>query len=92
MALIDKLRFHNILTRGGIPDPPAIEFTEALQDTFDEQTSPLATKADIERLGDRFELSIMASEARQSRSMLVWVGVILAAIAIAVVIILAVLA
>ena len=83
MALIDKLRFHNILTRGGIPDPPAIEFTEALQDTFDEQTSPLATKTDLERLGDRFDRSILALEARQSRAMLTWIGIILAAIAIA---------
>ena len=87
MALIDKLRFHTILTRGGIPDPPAIEFTEALQDTFDEQVSPLATKADVERLGERlsahFERSILALEARQSRAMLTWIGIILAAIAIA---------
>ena len=87
MALIDKLRFHTILTRGGIPDAPAIEFADALQDTFDEQTSPLATKADVERLGERlsahFERSILALEARQSRAMLTWVGIILAAVAIA---------
>ena len=84
MGLIDKLRFHTILARGGIP--------EALQDTFDEQTSPPATKADIERLGERLELFFMASEARQSRVMLVSVGVILVAIAISTGIIIAVLA
>ena len=92
MALIDKLRFHNILTRGGIPDPPAIEFTEALQDTFDDQTSPLATKADVEHLGYLMRTDNAEREARQAHAMLVWVGIILAAIAIAVVIILAVLA
>ena len=58
----------------------------ALQDMFDEQTSPPATKADVERLCERlgahFERSILALEARQSRAMLVGVGVILAAIAI----------
>ena len=64
----------------------------ALQDTFDEQMSPPATKADIERLGERLELSIMASEARQSRVMLVSVGVILVAIAISTGITIAVLA
>ncbi len=64
----------------------------ALRDTFDEQVSPPATKADIERLGERLELSIMASEARQSRVMLVSVGVILVAIAISTGITIAVLA
>ena len=78
MGLIDKLRCRTVLTRGGITDAP--------QDTFDDQTSPPATKADIERLGEslgaHFERSILALEARQSRSMLVGVGVILVAIAI----------
>ena len=64
----------------------------ALHDTFDEQVSPPATKADIERLGERLERSIMASEARQSRVMLVSVGVILVAIAISTGITIAVLA
>ena len=49
MTLIDKLRFHNILTQGGIPEAPSIEFTEALQDTFDDQTSELATKTDVKQ-------------------------------------------
>ena len=49
MALIDKLRFHNILTRGGIPEAPSIEFADALQDTFDEQIAPLAPMSDVER-------------------------------------------
>ena len=83
MALIDKLRFHSILTRAGLPEAPSIEFTEALQNTFDDQLSPLATKVDVERLGERIERIVLASEARQSRAMLTWVAVIIAAVAIA---------
>lgn len=83
MAMIDRLRFHNILTRAGLPEAPSIEFTEALQDTFDDQLSPLATKVDVERLGERIERIVLASEARQSRVMLTWVAVIIAAVAIA---------
>ena len=83
MALIDKLRFHNILTRGGLSEAPSIEFADALQDTFDDQLSPLATKVDVERLGERIERFVLASEARHSRTLLTWVAVILAAIAIA---------
>ena len=84
MGLIDKLRFHTILARGGIP--------EALQDTLDEQTSPPATKADVENVVLELKRDGAEREARQAQMMLVVVGVILAAIAIAVVIILAVLA
>lgn len=83
MAMIDRLRFHSILTRAGLPEAPSIEFTEALQDTFDDQVSPLATKVDVERLGERIERIVLASEARQSRAMLTWVAVIIAAVAIA---------
>ena len=92
MALIDKLRFHNILTRGGIPEAPAIEFTDALQDTFDEQTSPLATKADLQNAVLELKRDAAEREARRDRQMLnVAIGVIgvnLAAIATAVGIIL----
>ena len=84
MGLIDKLRFHTILARSGIP--------EALQDTFDEQTSPPATKADLENVVLELKRDGAEREARQAQMMLVVVGVVLAAIAIAVVIILAVLA
>ena len=84
MGLIDKLRFHTILTRGGIPEAP--------QETFDEQTSPPATKADLQNAVLELKRDGAEREARQAQMMLVVVGVILAAIAIAVVIILAVLA
>lgn len=87
MALIDKLRFHNILTGAGLPKAPSIEFTDALQDTFDDQVSPLATKDDVERTveraAERLERLILEVDARQSRAMLTWVAVIIAAVAIA---------
>lgn len=87
MALIDKLRFHNILTGAGLSEAPSIEFTEALQDTFDDQVSPLATKDDVERTveraAERLERLILEVDARQSRAMLTWVAVIIAAVAIA---------
>ena len=87
MALIDKLRFHNILTGAGLPEAPSIEFADALQDTFDDQLSPLATTADVERtvarVAERLERLILEVDARQSRAMLTWVAVIIAAIAIA---------
>lgn len=87
MALIDKLRFHNILTGAGLPEVPTIEFTDALQDTFDDQVSGLATKDDVERTveraAERLERLILEVDARQSRAMLTWVAVIIAAVAIA---------
>ena len=81
MTLIDKLRFHNILTRAGLPEAPSIEFADALQDTFDDQTSNLATKDDVERLWNRVERSILALETRMTRMVLTVTGINIAAIA-----------
>ena len=94
MALIDKLRFHNILTRGGIPEAPSIEFADALQDTFDEQIAPLAPMSDVERavLQLRTDLEKAVAriakdaaerEARQSRQFLTGIAIVLAALALA---------
>lgn len=84
---INRLRFHDILTRGGLLEAPSIEFADALQDTFDDQLSPLATTADVERtverVAERLERLILEVDARQSRAMLTWVAVIIATIAIA---------
>ena len=92
MALIDKLRFHSILTQGGIPEAPSIEFTEALQDTFDDQTSELATKDDLVQHEQRILGYVMASENRLTRLIvnvaLGTIGVVAAMIATAVGIIL----
>ena len=81
MTLIDKLRFHNILTKAGLPEAPSIEFADALQDTFDDQTSNLATKDDVERLWNRVERSILALETRMTRMVLTVTGINIAAIA-----------
>ena len=81
MALIDKLRFHNILTGAGLPEAPSIEFTDALQDTFDDQVSPLATKDDLERLWGRMERAMLALETRMTRVVLTVTGINIAAIA-----------
>ena len=93
MALIDKLRFHNILTQAGIPEAPSIEFAEALDETFDEQISPLATKADLVQHEQRIISYVMASENRLTRLIvnvaLGTIGVVAAMIATAVGIILA---
>ena len=45
MALrIDKLRFRNILVRGEVPEAPAVEFADALDETFSEQLDGVATE------------------------------------------------
>ncbi len=53
MALrIDKLRFRNILVRGNVPEPSAVEFADALDDTFREQLDGFATEAGLARAVD----------------------------------------
>ena len=67
MALIDKLRFHNILIQGGLPKAPAVDFADALQETFDEQIGALASKADIELILERMDSRFAQSDARVER-------------------------
>ena len=64
MALIDKLRFHNILIQGGLPKAPAVDFADALQETFDEQIGALASKADIELILERMDSRFARVDAR----------------------------
>ena len=92
---INRLRFHDILVRSGLTEAPSIEFTEALQNTFDDQVSGLATKDDLERLWERMEralLALLALETRMTRLVLTFaigiIGINIAAIATAVGIIL----
>ncbi len=48
MAIIDKLKFRNILVNGDIAEEaPAEEFVAALDETFEEQLSGLVTKNDL---------------------------------------------
>lgn len=94
MALIDKLRFHNILTRGGIAEAPSIDFADALQETFDEQLAPLMPKSDVDRIVQELRLEITNAvlriekngaerEARQSRQFLAGIAIVLAALTLA---------
>ena len=83
MALIDKLRFHNILTGAGLPEAPSIEFTEALQDTFDQQSSDLSTKADLEKAILEIKRDAAEREARMVRTIFTASAIIIAAMALA---------
>ena len=95
MALIDKLRFQSVLSRGGVHEAQATEFSEALQDTFDDQLGRVARTDDLVILREQLRADNAEREARQNRQMLVWVGLMLAlyvgVTAIAVAILLAVL-
>ena len=100
MALrIDKLRFRNVLVRGDVLEAPAIEFADALDDTFQEQLEGLASQQGVESAirGVRQDIRAAVSEikadaaereARITRNQLVMVGVILGGIALAVAILL----
>ena len=96
MALrIDKLRFRNVLVQGNVPEARAIEFADALDDTFQEQLKDVATKDDIRDVNNNIRSAISEiksdaaeREARISRNQLVMVGVILGGIALAVAILL----
>ncbi len=93
MAIIDTLRFRNILVNGNFAEEgPVNELVEALEETFQDVVSPLATKADIEAVKAEILAALAESEARTARNQLVMVGVILAAIALAAGIIIGVLA
>lgn len=87
MALIDKLRFHNILTGAGLPEAPSIEFTDALQDTFDDQVSPLATRTEMTQAIANAVLEIKRDnaerEARMVRTIFTASAIIIAAMALA---------
>ena len=82
MALIDKLRFQSVLSRGGVHEAQAAEFADVLQDTFDDQLEPLAPRSDIERAIERAVNHVLRDaadgEARHNQQMLVWVGLMLA--------------
>ena len=93
MAIIDTLRFRNILVNGEIAEEtPAQEFVTALDETFEDVTGPLATKTDLEQFKAEVLAAIADSEARTARNQLVMVGVILGGIAVATGILLGVLA
>ena len=93
MALrIDKLRFRNVLVRGEIPEAPAIEFADALEETFREELDGVVTQdhfdSAMRQLLAEIKSDAAEREARISRNQLVMVGVILGGIALAVAILL----
>ncbi|MCY3568896.1 MAG: hypothetical protein OXH38_09740 [Chloroflexi bacterium] len=93
MAIIDTLRFRNILVDGDIAEEaPAQEFVAALDETFEDVTGDLANKDDLAAMEARLMQDAAEREARTARNQLVMVGIILAGIALAVGIILGVLA
>ena len=87
MALIDKLRFHNILTGAGLPEAPSLAFTEALDETFDEHISPLATRNEMQQAIANAVLEIKRDaaerEARMVRTIFTASAIIIAAMALA---------
>ena len=100
MALrIDKLRFRNILVRGGVAEPPAVGFSDALDDTFREQLEGVATERGVQDTIDSAVVEIKADaaerEVRITRQQLVLIGMVaggfMALVAIGMAILLAVL-
>ena len=95
MALIDKLRFQSVLSRGGVHEAQATEFADVLQDTFDDQLGRVARTDDLVILREQLRADNADREARHNQQMLAWVGLMLAlyvgVTAVAVAILLAVL-
>ncbi len=79
MALrIDKLRFRNVLVRGEVPEAPAIDFADALDDTFREQLEGVATKQDLHSAVADIKADAAEREARTARHQQVLLGIIAA--------------
>ncbi len=91
MAIIDTLKFRNILVNGDVANEDvAQEFAVALDEAFEDTTSELASKDDLAAMEARLLQDAAEREARNARNQLVMVGVNLTAIAIATAVIIAV--
>ncbi len=96
MAIIDTLRFRNILVDGDIAEEaPAQQFVTALDDTFEEQLEGVATKdfvraesaelqAELRAMREQILRALAQAETRMQRQMLIATGVILTGFGIAV--------
>jgi hypothetical protein len=73
-----------------IPQAPADEFVDAVEDTVNQGRDELATKDDLRNLAAELKQDAAEREARMMQTMLVFVGVILTAIALATGVIIAV--
>ena len=78
MALIDKLRFQSVLSRGGVHEAHAAEFADVFQDTFDDQLGRVARTDDLVILREQLRADNADREARHNQQMLAWVGLMLA--------------
>lgn len=87
---IDRPRFRSIFARMEIPQAPADDFVNAVEDTVNEGREELATKDDLLALEARLKANAAEREARMMQSMSVFVGVTLTAIALATGVIIAV--
>ncbi len=87
---IDRPRFRNIFARMEIPQAPAEEFVDAVEDTVNQGRDELATKEDLRALAAELKQDGAEREARMMQGLLVFVGVILTAITLATGIIIAV--
>ena len=64
MALIDKLRFQSVLSRGGVHEAQAAEFADVFQDTFDDQLGRVARTDDLVILREQLRADNAEREAR----------------------------
>ena len=71
MAIINTLRFRNILVNGKVAEEePAQEFVNALDEAFEEATDELATTADVGNLGIqlRAEMAVLGAKMDQQQA------------------------
>lgn len=87
---IDRPRFRDIFARREIPQAPADDFVDAVEDTVNEGREGLATKDDLLAMEARLRADAAEREARILQNQLVMVRVMLGALAIATGIIIAV--
>ncbi len=85
MAIIDTLRFRNILVDGEIAEEePAREFVGALDESLEEITGNLATKADLTAFKAEILAAIAQSDAANACGRLALFVAITAVLAVAV--------
>ena len=87
---IDRPRFRSIFGRLGMPRDESEDFVDALEDTFAENRQDVAEKQDLSSLAADLKRDAAEREARMMQNLLVFVGFILTAIALATGIIIAV--
>ncbi len=87
---IDRPRFRSIFGRLGMPRDESEDFVDALEDTFAENRQDVAVKQDLSSLAADLKRDAAEREGRMMQNLLVFVGLILTAIALATGIIIAV--